>query len=188
MNALKNPNIAGIAWLVVRLYVGYEWLIGGIEKVFGAGSTVWVGSRAGTAVTGFLNGAIAKSALAEGFDPSKTPFPAVQTWYAILIRDVFLPNAALFSYLMAFGELLVGIALLLGLFTRFAATMSVVMGLALFLAGAVSTLPQLLTLSLVIMLVGTNAGRFGLDSLARPFEIKLVRTARTRLFHTPQPA
>lgn len=59
MNALKNPNIAGIAWLVVRLYVGYEWLIGGIEKVFGAGSTVWVGSRAGAAVTGFLNGAIA---------------------------------------------------------------------------------------------------------------------------------
>ncbi len=49
----------------------------------------------------------------------------VQEWYAIIVRDVFIPNAALFSYLMAFGELLVGIALILGIFTRFSATMSV---------------------------------------------------------------
>src|SRR3712207_6721508 len=114
MNALKNPNVSGIAWLIVRLYVGYEWLTGGIEKVFGEGSVVWVGAKAGTAVAGFLKGAIAKSALAEGFDPVKTPHPAVQLWYAELCRDVFLPNAALFSYLMAFGELLVGIALIVG--------------------------------------------------------------------------
>ena len=181
MNALKNPNVTGIAWLIVRLYVGYEWLVGGIEKVFGDGSAAWVGANAGKSVAGFLKGAIAKSALAEGFDPITTPHPVVQEWYAILVRDVFLPNAALFSYLMAFGELLVGIALLLGIFTRFSATMSVVMALALFLAGAVSTLPQLLTLSLAMSLVGTTAGRFGLDYIAGPVERKLVHTVRERL-------
>jgi thiosulfate dehydrogenase [quinone] large subunit len=188
MNAFKNPNVAGIAWLIVRLYVGYEWLTGGIAKVFGEGSAVWVGGKAGTAVAGFLKGAIAKSALAEGFDPIKTPHPVVQEWYAILARDVFLPNAWLFSYLMAYGELLVGIALILGIFTRFSATMSVVMALALFLAGAVSTLPQLLVLGLAITLVGTNAGRFGLDYFARPIEKKVVTNARQRIFHSPQPA
>ncbi len=188
MNAMRNANVTGIVWLLVRLYVGYEWLMGGIEKVFGEGSVVWVGAKAGTAVAGFLKGAIAKSALAEGFDPIKTPHPAVQEWYAILIRDVFLPNAALFSYLMAFGELLVGLALILGIFTRFAAAMSVVMSLSLFLAGAVSTIPQLLTLSMIIMLVGTNAGRWGLDYVAWPLEVKLFRAAQERFAPTAHPS
>ncbi len=132
----------------------------------------------------FLKGALAKSPLAEGFDPIKTLHPAVQAWYAIIIRDVFIPNAALFSYLIAFGELLVGVALILGIFTRFSATMSVVMGLALFLAGAVSTLPMLLALSFPIMLVGTNAGRFGLDYIARPIELKLLNATRQRFAPT----
>ncbi|HEY0733496.1 MAG TPA: DoxX family membrane protein [Herpetosiphonaceae bacterium] len=188
MNALRTPKITGIAWLVVRLYLGYEWFMGGFEKVVGPGSERWIGDQAGASVAGFLNGAIAKSALAEGFDPIKTPHPAVQEWYAILARDVFLPNAALFSYLIAFGELLVGIALIVGLFTRFSAFMGVVMALALFLAGAVSTLPQLLTIGLVITLVGTNAGYYGLDSVARPIEQLLARRTRERFFHAPQPA
>ena len=180
MNALKNPNLTGIAWLLVRLYVGYEWLTGGIEKVFGAGNAAWVGNKAGTAVAGFLKGAIAKSDLAAGFDPIKTPHPVVQHWYAVLAQQVFLPHAALFSYLMAWGELLVGIALIVGLFTRFSAVMSVVMALALFLAGATSTLPQLLTLGMAIALVGETAGRFGLDYLAAPIEVTLARRLRTR--------
>ena len=184
MNALKNPNLTGIAWLLVRLYVGYEWLTAGFEKVFGEGNAVWVGNKAGTAVAGFLKGAIAKSDLAAGFDPIKTPHPVVQHWYALLAQNVFLPNAALFSYLMAFGELLVGIALIVGIFTRFSAVMSVVMALALFCAGAVSTIPQLLTLGLAIALVGTNAGRFGLDYFARPIEAKLIEHVWTR----PAPA
>ena len=188
MNALQNPKVTGIAWLIVRLYLGYEWFMGGFEKVFGAGNAAWIGNKAGTAVAGFLKGAIAKSALAEGFDPSTTPHPAVQEWYALLARDVFLPNAALFSYLMAFGELLVGIALIVGIFTRFAALMGVVMALALFLAGAVSTLPQLLTIGLVITLVGTNAGYYGLDYVVRPLETVLARRAQELFFHAPQPA
>ena len=188
MNALRNPQITGIAWLIVRLYLGYEWFMGGFEKVFGEGNAVWIGNKAGTAVAGFLKGAIGKSALAEGFDPIKTPHPAVQEWYAILARDVFLPNAALFSYLIAFGELLVGVALILGIFTGFSAFMGVIMALALFLAGAVSTLPQLLTIGLVISLVGANAGYYGLDYFARPIEELLARRTRERIFHAPTPA
>ncbi|HEY0607385.1 MAG TPA: hypothetical protein VGD58_31050, partial [Herpetosiphonaceae bacterium] len=61
------------------------------------------------------------------------------------------------------------------------------MALALFLAGAVSTLPQLLTIGLVITLVGTNAGFYGLDFFARPIEQLLARRTRERFFHAPQP-
>ncbi|HEX6293158.1 MAG TPA: DoxX family protein [Herpetosiphonaceae bacterium] len=187
MNALKDPRYAGIAWLIVRLWLGYEWLMGGIEKVFGGGSAAWVGDKAGAGVAGFLKGAIAKSPLAEGFDPVKTPHPQVQEWYAILARDYFLPNAAIFSYLVAYGELLVGLALILGIFTHFSALMGVIMNLAFLFAGSASTNPQMLVVGLAIVLVGGVAvGYYGLDYFARPIEKKLTDRTFGRLAPTPQ--
>ena len=187
MKALNQPKFTGILWLVARLWLGYEWFNAGIEKVFGEGSVVWVGPKAGAAVAGFLKGAIAKSALAEGFDPIKTPHPAVNEWYATLARDVFLPNAALFSYLVAFGEVAIGAALILGLFTRFSSVMSVLLCLALMMAGATSTLPQMLTLSVALATVGGLAiGYYGVDFFARPIELKLLR--RAHLIAEPQGA
>ena len=187
MKALTQPKFTGILWLVVRLWLGYEWLMGGIEKVFGEGSAAWVGSKAGSGVVGFLKGAIAKSALAPGYDPIATPHPAVQTWYAQLAQDYFLPNATAFSYLVAYGELLVGIALILGIFTHFSALMGVTMNLAFLFAGSTSTNPQMLVVGLAIVLAGGVAvGYYGLDYFARPFERTLFQRTRTRLFPHPQ--
>ena len=187
MNALTQPKVTGILWLIARLWLGYEWFNAGIEKVFGEGNAVWIGPKAGTAVAGFLKGAIAKSALAEGFDPSKTPHPAVNEWYATLAQNVFLPNAALFSYLVAFGEVAIGLALLLGVLTRFSAVMSVLLGLSLLMAGATSTLPQMLAIGVALATAGGVAiGYYGLDYFVRPIEIKLLR--RAHLLPQPQTA
>jgi thiosulfate dehydrogenase (quinone) large subunit len=187
MKALNQPKFTGLLWLAVRLWLGYEWLHAGIDKVFGEGSAVWVGPKAGAAVAGFLKGAIAKSALADGFDPIKTPHPAVNEWYATLARDLFLPNTAVFSYLVAYGEVLIGLALLIGIFTRFSAVMSVLLALALLMAGATSTLPQILTIGLALGIVGGQAiGYYGLDFFARPIELKLLR--RAHLIPAPQTA
>ena len=187
MKALTHPKFTGILWLVARLWLGYEWFNAGIEKVFGEGNAVWVGSKAGTAVAGFLKGAIAKSALAPGFDPIKTPHPAVNEWYASLAQNVFLPNAALLSYLVAFGEVAIGAALILGVLTRFSAVMSVLLGLSLLMAGATSTLPQMLAISAALATAGGVAiGYYGLDYFVRPLEIKLLE--RTGLIPAPQRA
>ena len=176
MNAVRTPAVTGLVWLLARLWLGYEWLHAGIEKVIGEGAIKWVGAEAGGSVAGFLKGAIAKSPLAEGFDPAKTPHPAVSEWYATLARDVFMPNAQLMSYLVAYGELLVGIALIVGIFTRFSALMGVVMALAFLLAGTTSSgLPILLTVGLALTFGGASIGLFGLDYLARPIEQKLLR-------------
>ena len=178
MKAFNQPKYTGIIWLVARLWLGYEWLMGGIEKVVGEGSAAWVGPNAGAGVMGFLKGAIAKSALAPDYDPIKNAHPAVQTWYATLARDVFMPNAVAFSYLVAYGEVLVGIALILGIFTHFSALMGVVMNLAFLFAGSTSTNPQMLVVGLIICLVGGVAvGYYGLDFFARPFERKILRRA-----------
>jgi thiosulfate dehydrogenase [quinone] large subunit len=98
----------------------------------------------------------------------------VAEWYATLARDVFLPNAQLMSYLVAYGEVLVGIALIIGIFSRFSALMGGVMALAFLLAGSTSSgLPILLTVALALTLSGKTAGFYGLDYFARPIEIKL---------------
>jgi thiosulfate dehydrogenase (quinone) large subunit len=187
MNALNHPKFSGLLWLVARLWLGYEWLHAGIDKAFGQGSAVWIGPKAGTAVAGFLKGAIAKSALAEGFDPIKTPHPAVNEWYATLARDVFLPNATVFSYLVVAGEIAIGLALILGIFTRFSSVMSVLLGLSLLMAGATSTLPQMLTISVALATAGGVAiGYYGIDYVARPIQVKLLR--RAHMLPAPQTA
>jgi thiosulfate dehydrogenase [quinone] large subunit len=185
MNALQNPKVTGIFWLLARLWLGYSWFTGGIEKVVGEGSAVWVGNKAGVAVTGFLKGAIAKSPLAPNFDAANA-HPAVQQWYAELVQNVFLPNATVFSYLVAYGELLVGIALILGIFTHFAALMGVLMNMAYLLAGTTSTNPQMLFVGTVILMAaGVAVTFYGLDRFARPIEHTLFERTRERIFHHP---
>lgn len=187
MNALNQPKYTGILWLVVRLWLGYEWVTAGIEKVFGEGNAMWVGPKAGAAVAGFLKGAIAKSALAPDFDPIKNPHPAVQTWYAELVQNYFLPNASVLSYMVAYGELLVGIALILGIFTHFSVLMGITMNLAYLFAGTTSTNPNMLVVGMVVLLAGGVAvGYYGVDFFARPFELKLLQ--RAHLIPAPQRA
>ena len=184
MKALNQPKFTGILWLAVRLWLGYEWLNAGIEKLFGEGNAVWVGPKSGTAVAGFLKGAIAKSALAPDFDPIKNAHPAVNMWYAALARDVFLPNAALFSYLVAFGEVAIGVALIIGVVTRFSAVMSVLLSLALLMAGATSTLPQMLAIGVALAATGGVAiGYYGIDYFARPITLNVLR----RVHLLPEP-
>ena len=45
-------------WLIVRLYLGYEWISSGLGKL---GSPAWTGSQAGAAVSGFAQGALSKT-------------------------------------------------------------------------------------------------------------------------------
>ncbi len=188
MDNLSNPKFTGVFWLALRLWLGYAWITAGIGKLFGPGSAAWIGDKAGGAVAGFLKGAIAKSALAPGFDPAATPNPAVQEWYATLARDFFLPNATLFGYLVAYGEFLVGLALILGIFTRFAAVMGVLMNLSYLFAGAVSTNPQMLVVGLLIAVGGGVAvGYYGLDYFARPITQKVQERTFGKLLPRPQP-
>ena len=185
METLKSTKVTGVLWLIARIWLGLQWFEAGYEKVFGEGSAVWVGSKAGVAVTGFLKGALAKSPLAPDFDAAKNAHPAVQLWYAQLVQDVFLPNATALSYLVAFGELAVGIALILGIFTHFAALMGVLMNLAYLFAGTTSTNPNLLVVGMVILLAGgASVSYYGLDYFARPIEQKLL----ARFRHAPTTA
>ncbi len=144
-------------WLVVRVYVGWEWLQAGIEKVV---NPVWVGGDAGGALAGFIKGALSKTS---GMHPDVTG------WYASFLQTVVLPHVSLWSHMVAYGEVLVGLALIAGVVTGIAAFFGLFMNLNYLLAGTVSTNPILFTLSIGLMLAWKIAGYIGLDRFVMRF-------------------
>ena len=166
----KDSFLASIVWTVIRVWVGWQWLSAGWEKISGPGSAVWIGPKAGTAVGGFLQGAMTKAA---GIHPD------VQSWYAWFIQNVAVPNAKVFSYIISFGEVLVGIALILGLLTVPALIAGVLMNLNYLLAGTVSINPILLALEVILLFIGPAVWYFGLDRLFHP-RWRKWRSARVR--------
>jgi thiosulfate dehydrogenase (quinone) large subunit len=143
-------------WTVVRIYLGYLWFVAGWTKVTNPN---WVGADAGTAVRGYLQGALGRAQAEQ---------PTVSGWYAWLIENVFLPNAVLFSYLVAFGELLVGIALIVGFLVGFSAFMGGLMNVSFLLAGTLSTNPIMFILATWLVLAWRVAGYWGLDYWVLP--------------------
>ncbi len=143
-------------WLILRVYAGWQWAQAGWEKLH---SAAWTGSQAGAAMTGFVNGALSQTTGAH---------PNVQGWYATFLKDAVLPNATVWSYIIAWGEFLVGIALILGIFTGIAAFFGGFMNMNYLLAGAVSTNPILLFIAFLLVLAWKTAGWWGLDRWILP--------------------
>lgn len=160
------------AWLFIRLVLGVSWVRAGWEKLDDPG---WTAEPRGKAISGFLQGAIAKS--------TAGPHPEVPHWYHTLVQEVFLPNATLLAVLVTYGELLVGIALIVGLLTRFSALAGVTMNLAFVWAGTTSTNPPMLLLGLALAFFGHHAGRFGLDGWGVPWAAARLPGQVKRLGH-----
>lgn len=152
----NNPKSAPL-WLIVRLYVGYEWLVAGYEKVL---NPAWFGTDAGASLTSFIEGALTKTGGAH---------PSVQAWYASFLQSMVLPHVTAWSNLVAVGELLVGIALILGLFTGVAAFFGGFMNLNFMLAGTLSINATLFVLALGLVLARRVAGYIGADHYALPY-------------------
>ncbi len=140
-----------LLWLALRIYVGLIWVSAGIEKWQ---NPAWVGESAGAAVSGFLNGALQKTSGAH---------PDVMAWYAAFIEHVALPHATIFSYLVTYGEILVGLGLIAGLFTGVAAFFGLVMNFSYLFAGTVSINPLLVLVQIPLVLAWRTAGHLGLD-------------------------
>lgn len=150
---------SAILWLVLRVYVGYEWFMAGWEKLVTkdwAWNTAWAGLDAGAPVKGFLMGALAKAS-------APVLHHDVSSWYAWFIEHIALPNSMILANIVTFGEILVGLGLILGLFTTAAATFGAVMNFNYLFAGTVSTNPWLLLLQILLICGRKVSGWIGLD-------------------------
>lgn len=144
----KTPQVA-VVWTVLRIWLGVKWLTAGWGKVTGEFDA-----------SGFLQGAIAKAS---------GDHPAVQGWYAAFLENFALPNSGLFSFLVSWGEVLVGLGLIVGLLTIPALVAGAFMNLNFLLAGTVSTNPILLTVAFILLLVGSASYYWGADRFAIPY-------------------
>ncbi|MFS8639452.1 MAG: DoxX family protein [Symbiobacteriaceae bacterium] len=154
----KGPKGSWI-WLIIRLYLGYQWLTAGWHKIVD-----------GFDATGFLQGAIAKAVPA-----SEGAKPVVQGWWAAFLKGFALPNVGLFNFLVPWGEFLVGLALIVGFATIFAAVMGMVMNFAFLLSGTISSNPNYLILEFILVaLGGAYAGYLGVDYWFRPIWRKFL--------------
>ncbi len=147
---------AALLWLVVRVYVGWVWLEAGWGKIH---NTAWVGEKAGVALTGFIQGALAKTA---------GPHPDVQSLYAWFLEHAVLPHAATWGSVVAWGEFLIGLGLILGAFTGIAAFFAAFMNFNFLMAGTVSVNPFLGALAVGLVLAWKVAGHYGADRWLLP--------------------
>ena len=143
-------------WVVPRLYVGAAGVEAGWAKWH---SPAWTGTDAGTALSRFVTEALAKTG---------GRHPDVPWWYARFLADLVQPYPRFWSYLVSTGELLVGVALLLGLFTGLAAFFGGLMNMSYLLAGTVSTNPLLFVGATLLMLAWKTAGWWGFDRWLLP--------------------
>jgi thiosulfate dehydrogenase [quinone] large subunit len=161
-------------WLIMRIYLALSWLGAAVGKLTGydlANGKMyapWVfGAHDGEAIRAF-----AKYVIAHG---GASPFAAFPEWfvgasdgYISFLQSIVLPHAALFSYLVTFGELLVSIGLIFGAFTSIAAFFGLFMNLNFILTGVVSVSPTMAILALFIILAWRIAGYNGVDRWLLP--------------------
>jgi len=86
----------------------------------------------------------------------------------LVIQHVVLPNAGLFSFLVTWGEVAVGVGLLLGILTEIAAGFGVLMNLNYLLAGTVSINPILGMFGLFLCFAWRVCGWIGIDRWLLP--------------------
>ena len=92
-------------------------------------------------------------------------------WYKRLFTEYVMPHHELFGYLVLVGEIVVGLCLLLGLFTRFNAVIGLFMminyllGPGMARGGALLAQQHIFILSLLIILLSGAGRTLGLDGL-----------------------
>jgi thiosulfate dehydrogenase [quinone] large subunit len=144
-------------WLVVRFYLGFQWLEAGYHKLTGTG---WVDG--GAALKGYWTKAVA-------LDPKTGTGPISYDWYRNFVQFLLNHDAyTWFAKLIVAGEILVGIGIIVGGLVGLAAFCGALMNMSFMLAGSASTNPVLFFLAVALILGWQVAGYYGADRFILP--------------------
>jgi thiosulfate dehydrogenase [quinone] large subunit len=154
---LFQSSAASWLWLVVRLFVGYQFLTSGWGKLIGG---KWLDGSGTSILTKWQN----------AVNIPETGKPLITyDWYRGFLQLMIDTNSApWFSYVIVFDELAVGVGLILGAFIGLAATGGLLLNGAFLLAGTTNTNPVLAVLGILLILAWKNAGYLGLDRYLLP--------------------
>ncbi|MBI5034804.1 MAG: DoxX family protein [Chloroflexi bacterium] len=181
---LSDPPIAQMifsdvrfawVWVILRWYMAYTWITSGWGKF---NNPAWVNT--GEALKGYWTNAIK-------IDPK----PVITfDWYRVFIQSLLDMQAyTWFAKLIVAGELLVGIALVIGAFVGIAAFFGGMMNWSFMMAGTTSVNPVFFTLSILLILAWKVAGYWGLDRyllplLGTPWKPRVVPSPSRRVAGT----
>jgi thiosulfate dehydrogenase [quinone] large subunit len=150
-----NPAMAWV-WLVVRVWVGYQWITASMHKL---DDPAWM--QTGAALRAFWQNAVRI--------PATGRPPISFDWYRDFLNFLLKTESyTWFAKLVTYGELLVGIALVLGAFVGIAAFFGALMNWSFMMAGTASTNPVLFLLAVLLILAWKTAGYIGLDYYLLP--------------------
>jgi thiosulfate dehydrogenase (quinone) large subunit len=147
---LSDPR-AGWLWLILRVWLGWQWLGSGWGKM---SNPAWV--QGGEALKGFWERAVL---IPDGGRPA-----IAFDWYRSFLQAMLDAEAyTWFAPLVTYGEFLVGIALIVGAFTGIAAFFGAFMNWNFMMAGSASTNPMLFVIAVGLILAWKVAGHIGAD-------------------------
>jgi thiosulfate dehydrogenase [quinone] large subunit len=148
-------------WAVARVYLGYQWLLAGWHKMWGSERWINLPGEDGLGLKGYWDRAVS-------FPEQGSP-PIKYDWYRDFLQYLLDHEAYhWFSWLIAFGEVLAGVALIVGAFTGLAALAGATMNFNFMLAGSASTNPVLFILAILVLFGWKVAGWMGVDRWLLP--------------------
>ena len=136
-------------WLPLRLYAGYTWITASLTKV---SNPQWV--TTGEALKEFWQNAVRTQ-----------PRPMIEVgWYRDLIQMLLdTESYTWFAKVVAYGELVIGLLLILGALTGIAALAGAFLNWNYVMAGSASLNGLLLLIELILILSWKTAGWIGID-------------------------
>lgn len=151
VKSLFNDRRFSVLWLVVRVWLGWQWINSSIGKVTNPN---WV--ETGDSLRGYWTNAVAIP---------ETGRPAITfDWYRGFIQFLLdTESYTWFAKMVAYGELLIGVALILGAFVGIAAFAGGFMNWNFMMAGSASSNPMLFVAALGLIMAWKIAGYLGAD-------------------------
>jgi len=148
-------------WLFLRLYLGYQWLMAGAHKVWGGSRWIAVPGPDGLGLKAFWDRAVAlpdtgRPAISFDWYRNFLTFMIDHSWYRW------------FAWVIALGEVAVGIALIVGAFVGIAAIFGAFMNFNFLMAGSASINPVMFAIAMLVVFGWKTAGWIGLDRWLLP--------------------
>ncbi|GAB1422594.1 DoxX family membrane protein [Anaerolineales bacterium] len=138
-------------WLIVRVLIGWTWFQSGTGKL---GNPAWMDG--GAALKGFWTAAVQV--------PEEGKAQITYGWYRDFLQSLLGAEAyTWFGPLIAIGETVMGIALIVGAFVGIFAFISAFANMNFMLAGVTSTNPLMFLGGILLILAWQIAGYIGLD-------------------------
>lgn len=173
LGILQNKRFS-VIWALLRIWLGWQWLQAGLHKI---NDPNWMVT--GVALKGYW-------AKALGLLPNSTPTIKYGSYKVFIQGLLDGGHYTWFAKLVVVGEILTGIALILGAATVVALLAGAFMNLNYMLAGSTSSNPVMYTVAILLLIAGMAAYYYGMDRFISYYYKKYFRERKMLSDGSPQ--